>query len=154
MKVMPATEGDWASIRTLLVDAGLPVDDLGEGTLDHFLVGRHDVTGMDIAGAVGLELYGEIGLLRSLVVQQRERSSGVGAGLVAALEAKAGKSGVAELYLLTIDADRYFLHLGYEAVERNAAPERIRATREFAELCPDDAIVMRKRLRKRKEGIR
>jgi amino-acid N-acetyltransferase len=95
---------------------------------------------------IGLEQFDKLGLLRSLVIDPAVRRSGIGRQLVAALEAKAVARGVAELWLLTIDAEAYFLKLGYEIKERDRAPDVIRETDEFSSLCPGDAIVMKKSL--------
>ena len=48
----------------------------------------------------------------------------------------------AGVYLLTTTADRYFAKLGFAAVDRAAVPAEIRASPEFASICPDDATVM------------
>jgi amino-acid N-acetyltransferase len=85
-----------------------------------------------------------VGLLRSLVVDPGSRAAGVGRQLVAELEAHAGRSGIEELWLLTIDADRYFRALGYTVKERGEAPAAIRRTAEFSRLCPGDATLMHK----------
>ena len=53
-------------------------------------------------------------------------------------------SNMAELWLLTIDADAWFARLGYEAQQRELAPAEIRETDEFSKLCPGDAVLMRK----------
>ena len=68
-------------------------------------------------------------------------------GLVAALEESALSHGVSELWLLTIDADQWFARHGFKVASRQEAPDSIAHTREFAELCPDDAVLMRKDLR-------
>ena len=144
MKIIQAFGDDWDTIRTLLQEAALPIDDLGPADLPKFLIGRSDVTGHDIAGAIALEQFGTVGLLRSLVVGADARHSGMGGLLVHALEAMAAKSAIAQLYLITIDADGFFAPLGYAEIKRTEVPESIRATKEFSELCPDDAIVMTK----------
>ena len=134
-----------AAIR-LLRQAGLPVEDLTAEHLDEFLVA---VIGERVAGIVGLEQTDGIGLLRSLVVDPALRSAGLGRVLVAALESKARGQGVTELWLLTIDADAWFEQLGYAVARRDAAPDAIRRSEEFATLCPGDAVLMRKELRAR-----
>ena len=147
MRIDSAVAGDWAAIESLLRAASLPVEDLAGDLLDGFLVARIKNPIVDIAGAIGLENHGDIGLLRSLVVHPEVQGGGIAAALVSEIEAVALRSGIDQLYLLTIDADGYFLRHGFEIVARNETPAPIRATREFSELCPDDAIVMRKVLR-------
>ncbi len=82
--------------------------------------------------------------MRSLVVAPGSRAAGLGRLLVAALEAHARRRGLTELWLLTIDAERYFRALGYTAKERSEAPRAIRQTAEFTLLCPGNATLMQK----------
>jgi amino-acid N-acetyltransferase len=142
--VRSARVTDWNDIRKLLSDAGLPTDDIGPNLLENFLIAGLDA---EIVGLVGLEIYDTKGLLRSLVVTSQSRSIGLGKKLVSALEAAAQAAGIKDLWLLTIDADRYFATLGYIIVARDAVPEAIRSSEEFAELCPDSAHLMMKDLR-------
>ena len=140
--VRPAAETDLERAREWLVAAGLPTDDLTSADMQNFLVAT---TASGPVGMVGLEKFGEIGLLRSLVVEPGLRSTGLGGRLVAALEAKASRDGIRELWLLTIDAEAYFAARGYALRDRDDAPAVIRQTPEFASLCPGDAFLMSKR---------
>jgi len=135
---------DWPMIESLLNESGLPVKDLGKDKLDDFLVAED---GPDLMGLIGLELYETIGLLRSLVVARNARRLGLGGKLVGALESAAQAAGITELWLLTIDAERFFQSHGFEIIERTAVPEVIRGTDEFGDLCPDTAFLMAKSLR-------
>ena len=135
--------GDWNDVRRLLNDAKLPVDDLGPGLLERFLIAELDD---EVVGLVGLEVYDATGLLRSLVVAKKSRSSGLAKTLVGALEAAAQAAGVRDLWLLTINAERFFAKQGYVIVTRDAVPDAIRQSEEFAELCPDSAYLMMKYL--------
>jgi len=135
---------DWDDVRELLFDAGLPVDDLGPEMLQNFLLAESD--GL-IVGLVGLQLFDTIGLLRSLVVAKAARSSGLGGKLVGAIEAAAQTAGIDELWLLTIDAQNFFVRHGYDFAAREQAPASIRQTDEFRDLCPGDAHLMYKSIR-------
>ncbi|MDX1421165.1 MAG: arsenic resistance N-acetyltransferase ArsN2 [Rubricoccaceae bacterium] len=143
MQLLPAQPGDLEAVAALLGAAGLPHDDLSEAHLAHFLLLRE---GDALAGAVGLEPYGPDALLRSLVVAPRERGRGLGARLVDAAETLAREAGVTRLWLLTETAAPFFAARGYAAAERDRAPEAIRATAEFAALCPDSAVCLAKRI--------
>ena len=138
-----AHRGDLEAVTSLLRGAGLPVEDLSGKCMADFLVASGEGS---LAGVIGLEPFSQDGLLRSLVVAPDTRSTGVGRRLVAALEAHARRRGLRELWLLTIDADRYFAGLGYRAKERHDAPPAIRETAEFALLCPGTATLMHKSL--------
>ena len=139
-----AREGDLDHVRRSLLACELPVDDLSAAKLERFLLAED---GDEIVGLIGLELFGTTGLLRSLVVEKRARSRGLGGKLVGALEAAAQAAGVTDLWLLTIDAERFFERHGYEIVARRDVPEAIRQTEEFGELCPDSAFLMTKSLK-------
>jgi amino-acid N-acetyltransferase len=138
-----ATPEDWNAVQDLLLASGLPVDDLGSEKLDCFLIAEHD---NNTVGLIGLEILGTVGLLRSLVVEKNARSTGLGGKLVGSLESAAEAAGIAELWLLTIDAEQFFQRHNFEIVDRTTAPDTIRQTDEFNGLCPDTAYLMRKTL--------
>ena len=141
IEIRRTCESDFAPIRQLLVDANLPVEDL---VAEH-LAFVASVDGQPVA-AIGYEGFGDTWLLRSLVVDKEHRSHGLGAQLVAALEDSAREQGVGEIWLLTIDADGFFKSFGYESRQRDEAPEAIRGTAEFADLCPASAVLMSRSL--------
>ena len=141
ISIRQATHDDLPTARTLLSDAGLPVDDLAATHLA--FVGVADE---DVVGVIGFENHGRVGLLRSLVVAEDARAAGLGRELVAALEASAREQGIDEIWLLTIDADPFFGALGYQIRGRSSAPPEISATAEFTRLCPGDAFLMCKEL--------
>ena len=134
---------DWAEVRQLLSSAELPIEDLQPAMLEHFLIAE---SAGAIVGLIGLQIYETIGLLRSLVVSASARRSGLGGKLIGALESAAQAAGITELWLLTIDAEKFFERQGFEAVPREAVPDLIRRSEEFAELCPDSANLMMKAL--------
>jgi amino-acid N-acetyltransferase len=121
----------------------LPISDLTEAHCDNFFF-----TGEAAAptGIVGLELLGDVALLRSLVVSPALRSTGVGTALAQFAENFARESGIREIYLLTTTAEAFFLARGYASASRETAPSPVRTTREFAGLCPASSAFMTKRL--------
>jgi amino-acid N-acetyltransferase len=131
------------SVVALLEAEGLPASDLTEAHLEHFFF-----TGSDGAPSalVGLEIYGEAALLRSLVVSAAARTQGLGSALVLHAEEYAAAHQVRALYLLTTTAEPYFEHRGYRRIDRSQAPPSIQSTREFASLCPSNSAFMIKRL--------
>lgn len=143
LTIREATGANLELARSWLLDAGLPLADLTVEHMPAFLLAT-DAAGA--VGMVGLERHGKYGLLRSLVVDSSHRGAGVGRQLVTALELRAAAAGISELWLLTIDADAFFARLGYAVADRAAAPQAIRETAEFSNLCPDDAVLMRKEL--------
>ena len=132
-----------AAVQALLGESQLPASDLTEAHLEHF-IGCGSAEALD--GVVGLELYPPYALLRSLAVAAAERGNGLGSALLADAERHARSRGVTEIYLLTNSAERFFERKGYQHVPRESAPPAIRATQEFAALCPASSAFMRKRL--------
>lgn len=130
------------AVSKLLKTARLPIEDLPEG-LEHFLaVG--DTANPD--GVVGLQIFGDVALLRSLVVAASARGCGLGKYLVAAAEDRARAHGVRRVFLLTDTAEEFFAALGYDTIERSLAPGAIRRTAQFSDLCPACAAFMVKQL--------
>ena len=127
----------------LLESANLPISDLGDAQLEHFFfIGKATAP----IALVGLELHGEHALLRSLVVAPSARSAGVGTALAEHAETHARLQGVRELFLLTTTAEEFFARRGYGRIDRDEAPEAIRTTREFADICPASSAFMVKHL--------
>jgi len=105
-----------------------------------------DVSAAYVVEVVGLELSPPHGLLRSLVVEPRARSGGLGSRLLAHAEAHARSRDVRSLYLLTTTAEAFFGARGYVRADRREAPPFIRSSPEFTALCPESAAFMVKHL--------
>ena len=135
----PATSADLPALRTLLERCDLPVEDLRSEHLEHFVVCRR---GDQLVGTVGLELYGEHALLRSLAVAPELRGKGVGHELWAHIQVEAARAGIRRLYLLTTTADGLFKRWGFSRVDRSTVPPGIQQTPEYSALCPSTAVVM------------
>lgn len=73
---------DLSNVGQLLSDADLPIDDVGPGMSQHFLIAELDD---EIIGLVGLEVYDTKRLLRSLVVARNSRNAGLGERLIRVL---------------------------------------------------------------------
>jgi amino-acid N-acetyltransferase len=99
-----------------------------------------------LAGVIGLECYRSVALLRSLAVAPAHRGLWLGAALMAHAERQADAQDVRALYLLTTGARSFFERFGYRVEQRCATPQAIRATAQFAGLCPESALVMVKPL--------
>jgi len=137
----PAT-GTLDYVEGLLEAADLPAEDLGASPVTFY----YATTDGERVGGGGIEGYGDVGLLRSVVVAAPKRRRGYGRAICAALEAKALEEGIETLYLLTTTAPAFFARQGYDPIDRAAAPEAIRGTTEFEDQCPRTARCMRKSL--------
>jgi amino-acid N-acetyltransferase len=143
LNVLAAADADLPDILALLRSAGLPVADIKAESHPEFLVVRRAGR---VIGVVGLERFGEFGLLRSLAVSADHQRRGLGLALIEALEAQAFATGMSSLVLLTEGAEDFFSRLGYQAITRAQAPLPVQASHEFRSLCPDSAVCMSKRL--------
>lgn len=134
-----AREEDWPEVRGLLAAANLPLD----GAEDHlacFIIAEADG---ELVGCAGLEMYGEIALLRSCAVDASHRDHGMGRKLIRQCIDIAMSRGVRELILLTTTAEDYFLRLGFRRIERHEIAEAPKASQEFLGACPASACAMR-----------
>ncbi|UCF71678.1 MAG: GNAT family N-acetyltransferase [candidate division WOR-3 bacterium] len=142
VRIRYAVTEDKVRIERLLEEAQLPFVDIKEH-LDDFLVAECKNV---IVGAVGIEIYGEVALLRSLVVAPSFKNCGVGRTLYEGIVAYAHLNGVRELFLLTTTASQLFKKLGFHKVVRSELPKLIQETNEFKSLCPASAVCMVKRI--------
>lgn len=133
-----ANVSDLASVAELLVRNRLPADGVREA-FDDFIVAERDRT---IVGAIGLELFGDAALLRSAVVTEKIRGTGLGARLVESVIAHAHERMVRSVYLLTTTAENYFPRFGFARVTRADVPLAVRKSVEFSGACPESAVVM------------
>jgi len=132
-----------AAVKQLLSESGLPISDITAQHLqDFFGYG----SGPELEGVIGLELFGEAALLRSLAVAASRRDSGLGSRLVAHAERHAREQGVQSLFLLTTTAEKFFLRRGYTRIPRDEAPAAIKGTKEFSGICPASSTFMVKQL--------
>ena len=135
----PARADDRAAVAALLEQASLPTDLEPDWFPALAVVAER---GDRVVGAAAFERAGDAALLRSVVVAPDARDAGLGAALVADRLAAARAAGMRRAFLLTLDAAPWFARLGFRAVTRDAVPEAVAATREFASLCPASATCL------------
>ena len=142
MKIRDATNRDLDAVESLLSENNLPLDGVKEN-FSGFVVAEDEG---EIAGAIGLEKFGSVALLRSAVVSPQHRGSGIGRRLVEQVLEQASDEGIEELFLLTTTAEKYFPRFGFAPTTRSAVPSAVKASAEFQGACPDTAIVMKRRI--------
>lgn len=140
--LQPADERHVSTIETMLERNELPSHDV-QSKPECFYLGYDGAT---LVGIGGLEVYGTVGLLRSMVIEHAARGDGFGTALCDALEICAATDGVKTLYLLTTTAAEFFTDRGYVEIERTAVPPAIQQTTEFDDLCPNTASCLHKSL--------
>lgn len=143
MKIREADQSDFALVRQLLDSCDLYHADLKGDPAHRFLL-AWEVDAL--IGTVGLEIYGEAALLRSLAVSPDHRRRGIAAELVSAIESYAKTRQVKTLYLLTLTASDFFAARDYRQTNREQAPAALQDTTEFKSVCPAAAACMAKTL--------
>lgn len=142
-EISAATGADLSDVLALVRECELLETGVAEA-IEGFVVAR---AAGALTGCAGLEVYGALGLLRSVAVRTAMRRSGLGRELVARITAAASSRGLRELYLLTTTAPRFFERLGFQALERALVPAEIAESWEFRVGCPTTALPMRLGLR-------
>ncbi|MBZ5560377.1 MAG: arsenic resistance N-acetyltransferase ArsN2 [Acidobacteriia bacterium] len=143
VRIERARAQEFDAVLQLLEEHHLPPD----GLRDHVettLVARADGR---IVGSAALEIYRDGALMRSVAVAPAVQGQGLGQRLTEAIVDLAREKAVPAIYLLTTTADRYFPKFGFERITRDAVPDTVKASVEFASACPSTATVMRKVLR-------
>ena len=142
LELRSAHSADLPEVLALLGRAHLPAAGVAEA-FSHFVVAEHDGK---LVGAAGLEVYGASALLRSVVVEDSWRGTGVGRRLIDHALEEAKQRGIDDVFLLTTTAEHYFPRFGFACVSRDSVSEEVRASVEFQGACPYSAVVMRKSL--------
>jgi amino-acid N-acetyltransferase len=130
------------SIIALLTAEKLPAADLPD-QLENFAVTKQDE---EITGVIGLEIYGDYGLLRSLAVDNNFRNQGIANELLLHIEQLAAAKNLKAIYLLTETAPDYFTRKGYQKITREDVPPEVKQSSEFSHVCPQSAIAMQKEI--------
>ncbi|MBK4720220.1 GNAT family N-acetyltransferase [Azospirillum sp. YIM DDC1] len=138
----PLTMDGLPALAALLASAGLPNEDIATAGRCFWRLDGPD----GLVGYGGLEVYERDGLLRSVVVLPERRRKGNGRMVAEAICHEAVMLGLNRLWLLTTDAAGLFERIGFEWAERSEAPPGIRASAQFAGLCPASAVCLRRDL--------
>ena len=142
LELLPADGPGRETLCALLGEADLPTAGVRDGPGRFYLAVEGDAT----VGGGGIEPYGEAALLRSVVVHPDHRGEGVGEWLVGRLCEVAAATDAETVWLLTETAAPFFAGLGFEDVARDAAPDAVRESEEFAEVCGVGAVCMTRSL--------
>ena len=129
VQISPAAPADLAELLALLAAVKLPTEGVAE-QLGGFLVAR-DAMGR-LLGCVGLERYGDVGLLRSVAVSPQMQRLGIGSRLTAAALEYAAANSVKEVVLLTTTARDFFAsRFGFVEAERTDYESRLAQSPEW-----------------------
>ncbi len=125
-----ALRADLDELLSLLAVVNLPT----EGVVDHidrFRVAR-DIENR-LVGCAGLEVYGRLGLLRSVAVSPDCQHAGLGSKLTSAILDEAAEAGIEEVALLTTTARDFFARrFGFIEADRADYNERLATSHEWS----------------------
>lgn len=130
---------DVAALVELLEAADLPTAGLADNFPASYVVAWQGET---LVGAAGLEVYENVGLLRSVVVAASQQGTGLGRALVSDRLAAAATANLERVYLLTTTAATYFRRLGFQDAPRPTSPAALLVSPEFAGVCPASATCL------------
>ncbi|MEM7589137.1 MAG: arsenic resistance N-acetyltransferase ArsN2 [Myxococcota bacterium] len=134
-----ASEKDLDIFAEKLGKNDLPFDDICGKTQHLYFVKERDKQ----IGIVGLEVFEEYGLVRSLVVDASVRNRGYGRNTIESVIQLAKLKKLKALYLLTTTAEEFFRKLQFKPISREDVPHIVKQSEEFTRLCPMTAVCMR-----------
>ncbi len=126
-------------VEKLLLTVNLPIEGVKENFSNFFIAKKQNM----ILGVAGIEIYEEVGLLRSVAIKPSSQKQGIGQMMVNKIEEFAIKEGVKNLYLLTDTAEPFFLRLNYQKIPRDRTDSRIKQTLEFTTICTSATVMVK-----------
>lgn len=138
VRIVPAKPGDLPAILGVLHTVNLPTAGV-DTAMPYFWVAKD---GERVAGCVGLEVYADLALLRSVAVLPEQQGSGLGRALTeVALEYITARQ-YRTVYLLTTTAAAFFAGYGFRPMARSEVAASVQQSVELQSVCPDTATCM------------
>lgn len=141
--IKKAVDHDLPEIAALLELVNLSV----EGVDDHFRDFLVAYEGYHLVGCIGIEIYVNVGLIRSVAVHHMFQGHGLGRELVRRMEHISIDKGLERLYLITETARRFFSLLGYVTIPRDTVDAKVKQSIEYTKVCATSGICMMKNLK-------
>lgn len=141
--IAQAVDQDLLDVLALLKEVNLPV----EGVADHlryFFVAQE---GHRIVGCAGIEIYKDVGLIRSVAIHPSFQGHGLGRKLVERIHSFAIQKDLKEIYLITDTAKQFFAKLSYVVIPRDHVDPKIKQSIEFTLVCATSGVCMVKTLK-------
>jgi UDP-N-acetylmuramate: L-alanyl-gamma-D-glutamyl-meso-diaminopimelate ligase len=139
--VVQGTAEDIPGVRALLHNVGLSQRGIPEDVSELWIIRGAD---REVVGCVALELYGDVGLLRSLAVHPERRGEGLGWMLAEMVQVRVRQRGLQQVCLLTEQASDFFAEkFGFKPTERESLPAEIKLSAEYLSHTTQRAVAMR-----------
>ncbi|OIO59094.1 MAG: GNAT family N-acetyltransferase [Alphaproteobacteria bacterium CG_4_10_14_0_2_um_filter_63_37] len=131
---------DVPKVQSLLEAVGLPTIGIKQHYESNLIARMKD----RVVGMVGLEVYGDHGLIRSLAVEPEQQGSGLGRRLLLNIIRLAEQKGLADVFIVSTIGAPFFARHGFAQVEVEDVPEAIRGNADFQLLVSDKTVVLRR----------
>jgi len=139
IRIEGAAGEDLPFVLALVEECGLPVEGISEH-FARFFIAR---LGGKRIGCVGMEVYGEHVLLRSLAVARHARNAGVGGTLLSrAIQEARNAGGRTAWGLTTFGKKGLFDRFGFRVVPRSGAPPALAPSSQLRGVCPESAVLI------------
>lgn len=142
VEIIKASDEDLESVNSLLKLVGLPIEGVTDNFHNFFVAWEKN----QLQGCAGIEIYEDVGLIRSVAVHPSFQGRGLGRKLVETIQRFSVENGLKEIYLLTETAKEFFSKQEYVIIPRNEADIKVKQSIEFTSLCPVSATCMVKTL--------
>lgn len=129
---------DLITFKNLLAENKLPNEDIGSENQIFWGSWEDNL----LVGGIGVEIYGQVAILRSMVVDETYRNQQIAGTLYTELLEYCIGKGILQLFLLTSTAKVYFERKGWSVFTRDNVPDEIKSSDEFTHLCPSTATCM------------
>ncbi|MHA2253777.1 MAG: arsenic resistance N-acetyltransferase ArsN2 [Candidatus Kariarchaeaceae archaeon] len=139
--ITKAITQDLPGVLKLLKLVDLPIEGVKEHFHNFFIVKKNKIT----LGCIGIEIYENVGLLRSLAIHPSFQGKGIGQQMVSKIEEYSAEKGLHNIYLLTETAEKFFLKLGYQFISREETDTKIKQSIEFTTLCSSSPVMVKDR---------
>lgn len=139
LKLFEAQEENLPAIKSLLESVNLPFDGVKEHLTNFILLKK----GNEVIGTIGLEIYHDKALLRSLAVASEYQRNGFGKKLYYTIIEKSRERRIRVIYLLTEIAEGFFAKEGFEKIARDLVDDAVKQSVEFRSACPASAVCLR-----------
>ncbi len=136
--IRKARKEDLPVVLQLLDEFSLPTTGV-EQHFHNFFIAEDE---RNVVGAIGVEIYGNVGLIRSAVVRKDLQRQGIGKQLYQRLITYAKSKGMKRLILLTTTAADYFSQRGFRVIDKVAVQGPVISSTEFTSACPKSATCM------------
>lgn len=141
-KIQKVELDDLNILKEFMKKLNLVYEEIEKHLEDFFIIRVENKT----VGCAGIEHYDDVGLLRSVGIDEELQGKGLGKKIVTKMIDYALEKGIVNLYLITNSAEDFFKKFDFTIVSRSEVDSRIQQTYEYTTGCEETASVMVKKI--------